>query len=176
MLAAPPLPSGNGQVSVGLLCPHVPHEAGGQGAPSRKSHSLSLCCGVNILYAGLALPLLEEGRGSLGIAAPWQLYSGLYLFYILMPSVHQSCEKGLMGISESPGSWQCFISDLVVEGRAGDTFNSFLSPSMLSHHALCPFPQQGPSSSWLCSCSPPGLPSTHPLLLSLCCPSTDGPA
>lgn len=63
-----------------------------------------------------------------------------------------------------------------IEGRAGDMFNFFLSPSMLRHGTLCPLPQQSPSPSWLCSCSPPGLPNTHPLLLSLCCPRTDGPA
>lgn len=62
-----------------------------------------------------------------------------------------------------------------MEGRAGDTFISFLSPSMLSHGALCPLPQ-APSSSWLGCCSPPGLLNTHPLLLSLCCPRTNGPA
>lgn len=46
-----------------------------------------------------------------------------------------------------------------VEGRAGDIFHSFLSPSMLSHGALCPLPQQGSGLSWLCSCSAPGSPA-----------------
>lgn len=55
VLPAPPLPSGNG------LCPRVPHKAGGQGVPSKKSHALSLCCGVSALPAGLPLPLPGEG-------------------------------------------------------------------------------------------------------------------
>lgn len=92
------------------------------------------------------------------------------VFVLLLPSVPQSCGKGTVGISESPGSWQCFVSGFACRGESWGHF--FCHSAHSANDAPCPLPQWGPSPG--SALIPPRLPNTHPLLPNLCCPN--GPA
>lgn len=117
------------------------------------------------------------GRGEVS----WELepHGSFVLVYVLHLSAFSTSEL-------RKGHTMVFQSHLVlssalsltqdVEGRAEDMFNSLLSPSMLSHGALCPLPQRGPSLSWLCSCSTPGSSALTHCSWVCAAPRTHGPA